>query len=268
MKKVMFMASLAVLAVGATSCLGSDGDSATIRTDMVNYIENIVDDKEAPVLTSAVCEFNVDYSKSVIQSSVRASKDGLSVSFVTEYLPMETGTTCYEFGQKQISLVGQTINNYMGFFDPNPGCMVLNYTVDNTYRVYSTASLAYNFANMLVYDEKFGPEIFSTKNVGFAIYPDCAAKTALFKMVGFSLTELGTKLTLIFDGVPYTLERDGIIMLNSDSLKAIDENGVKLYDATEFKMVCDMRTNSANVGFVVDGKFVELYGNIFSSSVN
>lgn len=273
MKKIFSMAAMAALMLSMTSCLGDEPDSiTTVTVDMYNFVVNNDDNTEEPTLTTAACGYEFNFSKFTAKSVVKLSAPTVAASFQTQPLDMQVGKQSYEFTTPMISSMGQVIKGFKGMYDPNPGVLTMNYSVDDQYQVYSTSSFAYNFATMTVYEstDADAKVKFATNNVAFMFVPSLEKKTLTLRIVGLKRSQGDIAVALRYDDIPYKLLHAGAIVGNAtDALTAYDPEAVtatKLpgYDITNLSVDADVVKNTCTVTFDMDGQHYDFFGGIFT----
>lgn len=264
---------MAALMLGMTSCLNDEGENITdVTVDMYNFVVNTDDNTEEPTLTTAACGYEFNFSQFTASSIVKLAAPTVASSFRTQPLEMKVGKQSYEFTTPMISSVGQVIKGFKGMYDPNPGVLTMNYSIDDQYQVYSTSSFAYNFARMNVFEstDAGAPVKFSTNNIAFMFAPNLEKKTMTLRIVGLKRSQGDISVAVRYDDIPYTLLHVGAIVGKAvDTLTALEPEATtatKLpgYDITDLSVNADVTNNTCAVVFNMDGQRYELFGGIFT----
>ena len=268
MKKVLSMAMLAAMMLGMTSCLGSgDENIQTLSIYMYNFVVDENNSESEPTLTQAFSGFEVNMSKLLVTGDIKAASNlGMATSFTFGPIDMKIGQQSYDFTKSLINTQSQSIINLQGSYDPGIRAMTVDYLVDGDYHVYSTASYAYNFANMKVYkstDEFY----FDDDEVAFEFIPDCSTKKLDWHMVNFVRTPNDVPVALYYKSLPFTLTRDGkIVVKQSNALKSTEFKDE--YEISDLDIVIDVKANKASCSFVMDERKFQLAGEMFTPVSN
>lgn len=284
MKKTLSMALIAALGLGMTSCLGSEDDEITRASlQMYNFTENLDDPKETPVLTMGNTSFEVNHTQRNINMTVQGSvMDGLPVSFTTGVLPMTATNNSYVYSAKSIMSTGIAVSSFEGAYEPNVGMVFNEYIVSGSYKVHSTASYAYNFSVMNVYDAPGGKLLYQSDKIAFGFIPACdKAMTTKMVVSGFALSDGGDIMpTLTYEtssekgketekSLHYSMTKDGFKV---EGLATACSQGYATYNITNVKGEVSEYGKFGKVSYSLNnGKqdyYVEIQGTMFFVPVN
>lgn len=278
------MALLAALGLGMTSCLGSEDDEITRASlQMYNLTEDLEDTKGTPVLTMGNTAFEVNHTQRNINMTVQGTiMDGLPVNFSTGILPMTATDNSYVYSTPSIMSTGLAISSFQGAYEPNVGMVFNEYTVSGAYKVHATASYAYNFAIMNIYDAPGGKLLFESDEVAFGFIPACdKAMTTKLVISGFALSESSEVMaTLTYENssekgkedqkaLHYSMTKEGFTV---EGLETACSQGYASYNITDVKGEVFQYGKSAKVSYRINnGKqdyYVEIVGTMFYVPVN
>lgn len=278
------MALLAALGLGMTSCLGSEDDEI-IRASlqMYNLTENLEDPKGTPVLTMGNTAFEVNHTQRNINMTVQGTvMDGLPVNFSTGILPMTATDNSYVYSAPSIMSTGLAISSFQGAYESNVGMVFNEYTVSGAYKVHATASYAYKFAIMNIYDAPGGKLLFESDEVAFGFIPACdKAMTTKLVISRFALSESSEVMaTLTYENssekgkedqkaLHYSMTKEGFTV---EGLETACSQGYASYNITDVKGEVFQYGKSAKVSYRINnGKqdyYVEIVGTMFYVPVN
>ena len=164
MRKVFSIFTLAILLLGFTACNDNDDDSRVqkITGEILNNSVNIAEGQSVMVATSpVVMEWNVTASTISINYTV-AVANGLSATVNLKDVAIDPSNTynCYIFSAAN---GGNGITNLNGYYRPETGCLYIEFIVNGTHHVMSTANLyypylKYNITNSDTGDSKESPK--------------------------------------------------------------------------------------------------------------
>lgn len=264
MKKIFSMALMAVLMLGMTSCLGSDTDD--IQRASV-YIYNMPYDSENPSTVLPLTESNtpieINFSKNTIKLDITAlAADGVRVQFSTGELKMTVGPDAYLFSAASFPSTGAGISNFSGKYNPQTGMVYYEYDVNNVHHIVSTASFAYNYATMNIYDAPGGELLYTTNEIAFGFIPKAGDDDCTLVISGFKSSNTSTVINkLSYDDIDYTMVPGaGFTIMDDD---ADDEGGHTAYNIKNIKGAVSNRGLMGQVSFTMGDKYVEMTGSMF-----
>lgn len=283
MKKAFSMSLIAALGLGMTSCLNGEDDEITRASmQMFNLVEDLSDPKAELSLVQGATAFEVNHTQRNINMTVQGAIEGLPINFSTGVLPMAATTNCFVYSAPSIMSTGMAISSFSGAYEPNVGMVFNEYVVNSAYKVHSTASYAYNFVEMNIYDAPGGKLLYQSDKVAFAFIPMCDKdKTAKLIISGFALSESSDVMTtLTYENssakgkeneraLHYTMTKDGFKV---EGLDAACSQGYSSYNITNVKGVVSEYGKSAKVAYELNnGKndyYVEIAGTMFYIPAN
>jgi len=266
MKKTLAIALMAALMMGMTSCLGGDESDNITRSSiyMYNMVVNSDKPSESLGLTNVLTSFEVNYSKPCISATITVMvADGLQAKFSTGELKMTAGTDAYTFSSSSItSTSGVSIKNFKGKFDPTVGMISYDFDVNDVYHVYSTASYAYNFVTMNVYDGKGGELLYTTDEVAFGFIPTAGEEECSFAISGFKLSDTSTVMSsLSYKDLTYEMVPGSGFTVKGTDLANVQ--GYTTYDIKDLKGEVSAQGQKGTVSFTMGDKYVEITGTMF-----
>lgn len=264
MKKVFTMALMAALMLGMTSCINGEEDTiVTSSVYMYNSVEDIETSTPNETLKQSLVGLEVNYTKGTIDIDASAFvAPGVQVKFKTGTIQMTTNTNGFSFSAASLPATGATVKNFNGFFDPTVGMLRYEFTVNDSYRVYSTAAYAYNFSVMNVYDAPGGELLYTTDEVAFGFIPKNDENKCTFVMNKFRLDDNSKVLpTLSFDGPTYVTTVGAGLNIKGDNLK--NSEGYTGFDIKDLNALAWNKALAGQATFFIDGKYVEIQGTMF-----
>ena len=260
MNKIVNASLAAVLAMGMTSCFNDANDEVTTaQIYMYNMVERMGTSTDPFTLTQANTSFEFNFGKSLITSEVRTYiTDGLMASFKTSPLAMTPTTEGYVFSSSTVPAAGFSVRDFKGKYDPVAGVMAYDYTLNDTYHVYSVSNYLYQYSNTTITEK--GVEIVTSDNMPFWFIPDAASGKATLRLGNFSFSEQSTGVTLDYKDIEYKIVGSGF---TAHVDKVANAQGYKDNDITNLFITITSHGQQANVVFDMGDRHVVMEGWMF-----
>lgn len=267
MKNIILSSLMALLLVGATSCLGGDEDNVTIyHADMYNLICPLAPDQDPMFSQDEVSDFKVNFTRPSFDATIRTSCASVKYAFSTGELPMVVGTNSYVISTSHIDGKGCDITQFKALYDHRTDVIAIDYVVDNKYRVYSLSSFAYSFNSMKVQEEKDGKweEVFSMNDVDAVLIPDAQKRTMTLKLINFRKSPKHLPVNVTYKSLPFTVSGHYLL---SDKNYVVEYPDNHDYDMENLLISASMSKNTARINFFMEGLRYEMTCNMFSTAI-
>lgn len=252
MKKVFSIFALAVMLIGFTACNDDNEDSRiqTITGEILNNSVDIAEGQSVNVATSSIAmEWNVTASTISLNYTV-AVANGLSATVNLKDVAIDPSNTynCYTFSAAD---GGNGITNLNGYYRPETGCLYIEFIVNGTHRVMSTANLyypylKYNITNSETSTTKESP------NGEMMIYINPKDMSAQLAIGSFALSEnSGTIQKVVFFGLQAEATSTGYKVTYSGDQHSTDGN----YVLNDFDCIISDSGKAVSGTFTLNEKF-------------
>lgn len=255
---------MAALMMGMSSCLNTEEENIVKSSVyMYNSVENLVDPTDVGGLTQSLTALEINFTQSTLTAEVTAFvAPGLQVKFSTGTLNLSVAKDGFVFAASSLPATGASISNFVGKYDPNMGMISYDFVVNSMYHVYSTASYAYNFTTMNVYDAPGGKLLYTSDEVAFGFIPKAGEKKCTFVLSNFKLGEFDKEMsTLSYTEGEYVMAASGDFTIDEEELK--NAEGYTNFNITKYNGYVWNHGMKGHASFIVDGKYVEIDGSMY-----
>jgi hypothetical protein len=260
-------AALAITMLGLSSCNNSSGgstysyssvayniatrqgaDSSTISKSAVNYAFNS-GDNTIDIATTAT-----PYTSS--------KTAGGTVSFSTTVdMTYDQTKGYFTFSTSNVKATGATVSGLSGSFDYITGTLYLEYTVNGTYTVKSTSSLAYPYTETQMIDTAHTTSAWTQNQAVYLFDVNTSTNKANISIYYIQTEKDGQNHVLQYSGAQVTPTRTGYV-ITADTLKAISD--YKVYYLRNAKFTIDNNWHSLNGTFQLDNQQATVKGGLFN----
>ncbi len=252
MRKIFSIFALAMLLIGITACNDKSEDSRkqTINGEILNNSVDIAKGQSVKVAVSPISmEWNLTASTISINYTV-AVDDGLAATVSLKDVAINPNNTynCYTFSAAN---GGTSITNLTGFYRPETGCLYIEFIVNGTYRVMSTANMYYPYLKYNIINSETGNSKESPQGE-MMIYINPKDMSAQLAMGNFALSENGgTIQQVVFYGLHAEATSTGYKVTYTGDQRSTDGN----YTLNAFDCTIAGSGKTVSGTFTVNEKF-------------
>lgn len=264
---IITTAILATILLGLSSCNNSSGGS-TYSYSSVTY--NIATSKGADSSTISKSAVNYAFNSgdNTLEISTTATPytsdktAGGTVSLSTTVdMTYDQTKGYFTFSTSNVQATGATVSGLSGSFDYITGTLYLEYTVNGTYTVKSTSSLAYPYAETQMIDTAHTTSAWTQNQAVYLFDVNTSTNKANISIYYIQTEKDGQNHVLQYSGAQVTPTRTGYI-ITADTLKAIAD--YKMHYLRNAKFTIDNDWHSLNGTFQLDNQQATVKGGLFN----
>lgn len=267
MRKVFSFFALTLLLLSVSSCIDDNNADSIVRRFSGEFINNSVDlsTNTSAGVSSSQAEVEWKVSENTISVTYTVAYDGHNTATLKlTDVPLTPNNTlaCYTF---ETANGGNGITAVKGYYsaDNKRGSFLIEFTVNGTHRVISSAQLLFPYTNCAVSDiEDPGQPAIENDKAYFEIIMNPTNMKAYISIKNFALTQKsGLIQRVTFTDLNVEATSDGYKVTSNEEIKSDDEN----YTLTDFEAIVSQNCHVVNSTFKIDGKYAcTLHGTAFA----
>lgn len=251
------------LLVLASSCSNDPDNSYSYSSDTYNRSTSNSSGSES-LMSKATVDYTFhtgDNTLDITTSSTPYAGDA-RVSFTAKVNVTYNQTGgFYTFGTSTVTATGATVTGLSGRFDLYTGTLYMTYTVDGTYTVKSTSSLAYPYTETQMIDTAHTTSAWTQNQAVYLFDVNTSTNKANISIYYIQTEKDGQNHVLQYSGAQVTPTRTGYV-ITADTLKAISD--YKVYYLRNAKFTIDNNWHSLNGTFQLDKQQANVKGGLFN----
>ncbi len=267
MKKFLSSLLVAVLMLGATSCLNKDNKDSTSSL-LATVFNRVVVSPDSVTVNIKNCKILVNFTKNTFSIASETELNGKKITFLVSDMVYTYDNTkranAFSGGTVQNVTEGNKVSNVSGFIDIDHSVLHFQYVV-NGKMVYASALLPYVKTNTLTYNTAL-PERdeFTTTKSAYIAFVEAGAKSGKVYITQFAVDGKAAVVpTMSISGLKVKPTAVGYEFTAEKAVGTDSRNVAKSYTFKNFKMIITGQDEVMQLDYDYEGRHVTATGNMF-----